>query len=96
MSSLLEELYPSFRLYLFDGREKFSVPYTVFRPYRVRPVRWRYVPRPQHNRICIETMQRHFDGLIRVAKVNAHEVADYVSSLIIESARASGLVAYGN
>ncbi|MEI4480430.1 MULTISPECIES: helix-turn-helix domain-containing protein [unclassified Phyllobacterium] len=83
MSSLLEELYPSFRLYLFDGREKFSVPYTVFGPYRVALfVGGMYLV--LNTTESVLTMQRHFDGLIRVAKVNAHEVAGYVSSLTIK------------
>lgn len=82
MSSLLEELYPSFRLYLFDGRERFSVPYTVFGPYRVALfVGGMYLV--LNTTEAVLTMQRHFDSLIRVAKINAHEIADYVSSLAI-------------
>lgn len=30
MAALLEDLYPSFRLYLFDGKRHFSSPYTIF------------------------------------------------------------------
>lgn len=83
MSGLLEELYPSFRLYLFDGRERFSVPYTVFGPYRVALfVGGMYLV--LNTTEAVLTMQRHFDSLIRVAKVNAHEIADYISSLKIE------------
>jgi transcriptional regulator with XRE-family HTH domain len=80
MASLLDELYPSFRLYLFDGRERYSVPYTVFGPYRAAIfVGEMYLV--LYTTEAVLTMQRHFDGLIRVAKVNAHEVASYVSSL---------------
>ncbi len=83
MSALLEELYPSFRLYLFDGRERFSVPYTVFGPYRVALfVGGMYLV--LNTTEAVLTMQRHFDGLIRVAKINAHEVANYVSSLTVK------------
>ncbi|MEP7454800.1 helix-turn-helix transcriptional regulator [Phyllobacterium sp. SB3] len=83
ISALLEELYPSFRLYLFDGRERFSVPYTVFGPYRVALfVGGMYLV--LNTTEAVLTMQRHFDGLIRVAKVNAHEIASYVSSLKVE------------
>ncbi len=80
MATLLDELYPSFRLYLFDGRERYSVPYTVFGPYRAAIfVGEMYLV--LYTTEAVLTMQRHFDGLIRVAKVNAHEVANYVSSL---------------
>ncbi|CAN7382667.1 helix-turn-helix domain-containing protein [Phyllobacterium sp. LjRoot231] len=80
MAGLIDELYPSFRLYLFDGRERFSVPYTVFGPYRAAIfVGEMYLV--LYTTEAVLTMQRHFDGLIRVAKVNAHEVAAYISSL---------------
>lgn len=80
MASLVDELYPSFRLYLYDGRERYSVPYTVFGPYRAAIfVGEMYLV--LYTTEAVLTMQRHFDGLIRVAKVNAHEVATYISSL---------------
>jgi len=80
MASLLDELYPSFRLYLFDGRERYSVPYTVFGPYRAAIfVGEMYLV--LYTTDAVLTMQRHFDALIRVAKVNAHEVANYVATL---------------
>lgn len=81
MSMLLDELYPSFRLYLFDARTRFSAPYTVFGTARaavymgglylvlnaVEPVR---------------TLVRHFDGLIRGAEVEAAVAAKWVSRLL--------------
>ncbi|TXR50992.1 helix-turn-helix domain-containing protein [Phyllobacterium endophyticum] len=80
MAELLDELYPSFRLYLFDGRERFSVPYTVFGPYRTAIfVGEMYLV--LNTTEAVLTMQRHFDGLIRVARINAHEAAQYISSL---------------
>ena len=30
MSRLLDDLYPTFRLFLYDGRMRYSVPYTIF------------------------------------------------------------------
>jgi transcriptional regulator with XRE-family HTH domain len=35
MAALIDELYPSLRLYLYDGQSHFSAPYTVFGPNRV-------------------------------------------------------------
>ena len=34
MAALLDDLYPTFRLFLYDGRMRYSVPYTIFGPYR--------------------------------------------------------------
>lgn len=82
MKALLQELYPSFRLYLFDGRERFSVPYTVFGPYRAAIfVGEMYMV--LNARESVLSMQQHFDGLIRLARVNAHETADFVGGLQI-------------
>lgn len=80
MAMLLDELYPSFRLYLFDARARFSAPYTVFGSTRaavymgglylvlnaVEPIR---------------TLIRHFDGLVRGAEVEAGKVGEWVGGL---------------
>ena len=34
MATLLDDLYPTFRLFLYDGRMRYSIPYTIFGPYR--------------------------------------------------------------
>ena len=80
MAMLLEELYPSFRLYLYDARSRYSAPYTVFGSSRaavymgglylvlnaIEPVR---------------TLARHFDGLVKGATVQANEVAAWLRGL---------------
>jgi transcriptional regulator with XRE-family HTH domain len=80
MASLLDDLYPTFRMFLYDGRQRFSVPYTIFGSIRAaiyvgdmylvlnatQPVR---------------TLTRHFDNLIRAADVNPHEAASFARSL---------------
>jgi transcriptional regulator with XRE-family HTH domain len=80
MARLLDDLYPSFRLYLYDGRLRYSIPYTIFGNIRaaiyagdmylvlnaVEPVR---------------TLTSHFDNLIRAAVVNAHEAAAHARDL---------------
>jgi len=80
--ALLNELYPSFRLYLFDEGQAFSAPYTVFGPYRVAI----YVGDMYlvlNSKEAVLSMQRHFDALIRSAVVNAHEAATYVAQLSV-------------
>lgn len=80
MARLLDDLYPTFRLFLYDGRQRYSVPYTIFGPYRAAI----YVgdlylvlnaTQP------IQTLTRHFDNLIRAAEVNAHESAAFARRL---------------
>lgn len=84
MAALLDELYPTFRLFLFDGRRQFSLPYTVFGPKRVCIyVGGMYLVLNADE--TVKTMTRHFDGLIRGAVVNAHEAARHVRRLHIRS-----------
>jgi transcriptional regulator with XRE-family HTH domain len=80
MARLIDDLYPSFRLFLFDGRERFSIPYTVFGSLRAAV----FVGRMYlvlHNVESVRMMQRHFDDLVRDTKIHAHEVAAFIGSL---------------
>jgi transcriptional regulator with XRE-family HTH domain len=80
MARLIRELYPSFRLFLYNEKEKFSVPYTIFGSQRAAIfVGGMYLV--LNNGDSIRKMQRHFDDLIRFTRVHAHESADYVRSL---------------
>ncbi|MCO5084875.1 MAG: helix-turn-helix domain-containing protein [Rhizobiaceae bacterium] len=80
MAMLLDDLYPSFRLYLYDGRQRYSVPYTIFGPYRVALyVGDMYLVLNATE--LIGTFTRHFDNLIRAADVHAHEVPAFARSL---------------
>ena len=81
MADLIRELYPSFRLFLFDERERYSVPYTIFGSLRAAI----FVGRMYlilNNIDAIRKMQLHFDALIRTTRIHAHEAADFVESLI--------------
>ncbi|MBX3530854.1 MAG: helix-turn-helix transcriptional regulator [Rhizobiaceae bacterium] len=80
MARLMDDLYPTFRLYLYDGRRRYSVPYTVFGSLRAAIyVGDMYLvlnaPGP------VQKLTRHFDNLIRAAKVNAHETAAHALRL---------------
>jgi transcriptional regulator with XRE-family HTH domain len=80
MAALIEELYPSFRLFLFDGRERFSIPYTIFGSTRVAVFAGQmYLV--LNSVETIRTMRAHFEGLIRHTHIHAHEAAEYVRSL---------------
>lgn len=80
MARLLEDLYPSFRLYLYDGRARYSIPYTIFGQIRAAI----YVGEMYlvlNATEPVRTMTRHFDNLIRAAVVNAHEAAAHARTL---------------
>jgi transcriptional regulator with XRE-family HTH domain len=80
MARLLHDLYPTFRLFLYDGRKRYSVPYTIFGPLRAAIyVGGMYLVLNATQ--PVNTLTRHFDHLIRAAEVNAHESAAFVSHL---------------
>lgn len=81
MAALVDDLYPTFRLYLFDGRTRFSIPYTVFGTTRAALyVGGLYMLLNATE--PVRTLTRHFDGLVRSATVNAHETARWVAGLV--------------
>ncbi|MCO6050099.1 helix-turn-helix transcriptional regulator [Mesorhizobium sp. RP14(2022)] len=80
MAALLDELYPSLRLYLYDGKARFSAPYTVFGSQRATLyVGDMYLVLNATE--SVRTLTRHFDNLIRAAEINAHEVATHARGL---------------
>lgn len=82
MARLLDDLYPSFRLYLYDGRMRYSIPYTIFGSLRAAIyVGDMYLV--MNATQPIHTLTRHFDNLIRAADVNAHETASFAASLAV-------------
>lgn len=80
MARLLDELYPTFRLFLYDGRRVFSAPITIFGPLRAAIYAgdmYLVLTTTEHIRVLID----RFDGLIRQAVVNPHEAAARVQRL---------------
>ena len=78
--ALIDELYPTLRMFFFDGRTHFSVPYTVFGPQRAVV----YVGQMffafntlEHIRV----LTRHFDALVRASTVPAHAAGDFLREL---------------
>ena len=70
MVRLTDELYPSLRLFLFDGLTHYSVPLTIFGPIRAAI----YVGQMYfvfNTTEHIRVLTRHFDNLIRAATVEA-------------------------
>lgn len=80
MARLVEELYPTFRLFLYDGRTRFSPPYTVFGPQRAALFLGSFylvVNSVEH----IRALTRHFDMLIRAACIGPDRAAGHLRDL---------------
>lgn len=77
ITSRLEELYPTFRLFLFDGRREFAVPQTIYGPLRAAVFLGRaYLVVSGTEQVRALTVQ--FDGLIRRADVGPDRAARWV------------------
>ncbi|MBX3577001.1 MAG: helix-turn-helix transcriptional regulator [Rhizobiaceae bacterium] len=89
MARLLDELYPTFRVFMYDGRARYSVPYTIFGSTRAAI----YVGDMYlvlNGTMPIRTLTAHFDNLIRSAVVNPHETAAYAARLADDTTDAPG------
>lgn len=74
---LIEELYPTLRLHLFDELTHYSVPYTIFGPKRVALYAGQmYLVFNTHEHIRVLT--RHFDNLVRAAVVDSAQAGGYL------------------
>jgi transcriptional regulator with XRE-family HTH domain len=86
MIELIEELYPAFRWFLYDARDRFSAPITVFGPMRATI----YVGQMYfvfNSTEHIRALTAHFDGLIRAAKIQPPSVIDLMRDLLEELER---------
>ena len=85
MADELDANYPAYRCFLFDGRERFSVPYTVFGPQRAAIYvgdMYFVFNSTEHIRV----LTGHFDDLIRHARVQPNETAKVLRDLAEETA----------
>jgi transcriptional regulator with XRE-family HTH domain len=80
MIQLLEELYPTFRWFLYDGRQRYSAPVTIFGPLRAAIYlgQMYFVFNSTEH---IRALTDHFDGLIRGAVVQPPEVPNLLRRL---------------
>jgi transcriptional regulator with XRE-family HTH domain len=94
MTVLLDELYPTFRWFLFDGLQRYSVPLTIFGPKRAAV----YVGNMYlvfNSTEHIQVLTRHFDDLIRAAFVQPPDVIDFLKGLLRELATDAGVAVSG-
>ncbi len=83
MMSLVDELYPTFRWFLFDGLHRYSAPYTIFGPKRAAIYMgnmYFVFNATEHIRV----LTRHFDDLIRAAVVQPPDVLPFLEGLLRE------------
>ncbi len=79
MAHLIYEMYPTFRLFLFDQRDRRVAPYTVFGP-KVAAIYlgdlYLVVNSVEH----VKQLARHFDTLVRMAKIDPDR-GDFIRQL---------------
>lgn len=83
MIRLVEELYPTFRWFLYDGLQRYTVPFTIFGPRRAAIYigqMYFVFQTTEHIRV----LTRHFDDLIRAAVVQPTDVAGFLRNLLRE------------
>jgi transcriptional regulator with XRE-family HTH domain len=84
MIALCDELYPRFRLFLYDRKMLYSVPLTVFGPMRAAI----YVGQTYfvfHSTDHIRALTRHFDQIVRGATVQPNDIVGYLHGLLARS-----------
>jgi transcriptional regulator with XRE-family HTH domain len=81
--SLHDQMYPSMRIYLFDQRQLFSAPVTVFGPLlAVIYLGQNYLVFRDRDRVAALTS--HFDGLVRSATISPRDMDAHLDQLIRE------------
>ena len=83
MIRLSDELYPSFRWFLFDGLERYCAPMTIFGPQRVAMYSgsmYLVFNSTEH----IRAMTQQFDDLIRAAVVQPPDIGRFLTGLMAE------------
>ena len=80
MIQLVDELYPTFRWFLFDGSRRYAAPVTVFGPKRAALYLgqlYLVLTSAEH----VRTLSRHFDTLIRDAEVQPTSIGTHLARL---------------
>ncbi len=79
MVQLLDELYPTFRLFLYDGLKAYSAPFTVFGPKRAAIyIGDMYLV--THSVEQIRELANRFDHLIRLSETGPDRAAQHVAA----------------
>ena len=82
--ALCDELYPRFRLFLYDRKRLFSVPFTVFGPMRAA-IYLGHTYFVFQSTDHIRALTRHFDQIVRGASVQPTEIGGFLQGLLTRS-----------
>ncbi len=80
IARLLDELYPTFRLFLYDGTYNYCAPFTVFGPTRAA-VYLGDMYLVINSADQIRELARRFDSVIRQAEITPDRAAEWVGNL---------------
>ena len=78
MIELTDELYPTLRWFLFDGRQRYAAPITIYGPLRAAIYLGQMYLVLTSN-AHVRTLTQHFDNLIRGAVVQPHEIPAFLT-----------------
>ena len=78
MIELTDELYPTLRWFLFDGRQRYAAPITIYGPLRAAIYLGQMYLVLTSN-AHVRTLTQHFDNLIRGAVVQPHEIPGFLT-----------------
>jgi len=82
---LYADLFPTLRIYLYDARRVFSSPITIFGPLlAVLYIGGNYIAFRDSERV--QTLTRHFDGLVREAAISDRDLEAHLRQLRTEVA----------
>ena len=82
--ALCDDLYPRLRLFLYDRKRLFSVPFTVFGPMRAAI----YLGQTYfvfQSTDHIRALTRHFDQIVRGASIQPTEIGSFLQGLLTRS-----------
>ncbi len=80
LAEIYDQFYPGLRMFLFDARQVYSSPVTVFGPMMAVIYMGRhYIAFRDRDRV--RTVTRHFDWLVREASVSARDIPGYLDGL---------------
>ena len=77
MIQLTDELYPTLRWFLFDGRQRYAAPITIFGPLRAAIYLGQMYLVLTSN-AHVRTLTQHFDDLIRGAVVQPPDIPEFL------------------
>ena len=84
IAATLDDLYPAFRMYLFDGRKRFAPPMTIF-GYQRAAIYTGDTYLLIRSKPLIRDLAQGFDAHIRHAAIHAHEAAAWVRRLTVRA-----------